>query len=332
MIETKPTRRNRSIQILRIIACIMVLMVHFGQRVDLTGTARSLTDFGMYGVHLFFLLSGYLAASSIVDNPKFNLKTYYIKRAVAILPLYFLVIVYYFITENILNQYVAVIPSDELGIGWLRYIFLLNGFLNSDTYFWSNLGITWAIPIFAFFYLIAPLILKRVHRLSSALAICLTVFGLSSIVSRFYSCTIFENLRFLFLGVVVYFCIYKNRYKGASLVFMIAALMALILQRDSLAYSFIFASIMLIFITCENNYHLPIPIQKAVDSLDKYSYTLYLMHGVVFCSLLDRLRFMGVHRIIIAALALIGTAAATFIVGKFIEKPIQSFLKKIFKV
>ena len=133
MLLNKP--RNVSIQLLRVCACILVFVVHFGQRVGLSGTLRLFTDFGRFGVQLFFLISGFLAAKAICDNPEIDVKKYYLKRAIAILPLYYLVIFYYFITENILNHFVSVIPPDDLGLGWFRYLFLLNGVLNSYTSF-----------------------------------------------------------------------------------------------------------------------------------------------------------------------------------------------------
>ena len=76
--------------------------------------------------------------------------------------------------------------------------------------------------------------------------------------------------------------------------------------------------------------NLPNWLGKIIDVMDQYSYTFYLMHGVVFCSLLDRLNALGVSKIIIAVTAIFASVLLTFVVGKFIEKPIQSFLKKRF--
>ena len=56
----------------------------------------------------------------------------------------------------------------------------------------------------------------------------------------------------------------------------------------------------------------------------------YLMHAVVFCSLLDRLKTLEVFPVIIGILAVGGTFIATFIVGKFMEKPLKNKLKRKF--
>ncbi len=322
-------KRNVSIQLLRVSACFLVFFVHFGQRVGLSGILKTFTDFGAFGVQLFLLISGFLAGKTFLENPDINILTYYKKRVIAILPLYYLVILYYFITENILNHYFSVIPSDELGFGWFRYIFLLNGFLNSDTYFWSNLGITWTIPIFMFFYLIAPWILRKVKTIFSCVMIWAIVFVVTQVLERFYSCVIFTQLHIMFLGVIVYACVKKGRNLPAIGAFLVAAICAMILGNTTYVYVLIFSSI-LIAMASYNSISLPNWLSKIIDVLDKYSYTLYLMHGVVFCSVLDRLNALGVSKIIIAAIAIIGTFVATVIVGKFIEKPIQKFLKKRF--
>ncbi len=322
-------KRNVSIQILRVAACVMVFVVHFGQRVGLSGIVRTFTDFGAYGVHLFLLISGFLAGKTFLCNPNADILNYYKKRIVAILPLYYIVILYYFISENILNHFVTVIPPDELGIGWFRYIFLLNGFLNSDTYFWSNLGITWTIPIFMFFYLIAPWIIRKIRTIFSSVLVWGAVFVITQVLGTFYKCVIFDKLHLMFLGVVIYACVYSKRCKFATITFLLAAICMTIIGKTSYVYVSIFACVLLVM-TATDSVSLPNRIQYTINVLDKYSYTLYLMHGVVFCSLLDRLNIIGVPSIIIAIVAIIGTFVATFVVGKFIEKPIQSFLKKQF--
>ncbi len=321
-------KRNVSIQVLRVCACLMVFVVHFGQRIGLTGIAYNFTDFGKYGVHLFFLISGFLAAKTFFRSPETTVFEYYKKRLISILPLYYLVILYYFITENILNHFIEIIPPDELGVGWFRYLFLLNGFLNSNTYFWSNLGITWTIPVFMCFYLIAPWILKRFHTVPSSIVVWLVVFITTKLMGTFcYSCVIFTNIHFLFLGVVLFACINEHVHWHGIIGFSVAALCAIILGNVTFSIVAVFSCIILSFVAMEN-FVLPTRLQQMFNTLDKYSYTLYLVHGVVFCSLLDRLNLLGVSKIIIALLAIILTVIATWIVGKYIEKPIQSQLKK----
>ena len=273
-------KRNQAIQILRVVACIMVFFVHFGQRLSITGTIGSLFDFGKYGVQLFFLISGFLAAKTFKENKKVNIKEYYIKRLITLLPLYYFVILIYFILENICNKYMNTIPGDNTGLYWLRYIFLLNGFINSDTYFWSNLGITWTIPIFAFFYIIAPFILKRVKSFSSSIVCYLSIFGVSRILNYIYECNIFTYIHYLFLGVLLYYSLKEKKEVITSLVFLILCLIAGIFLKFEWLYVFVFCSIILLL--SKVKFKLPKFLESIINILDKYSYTLYLGHGVIF--------------------------------------------------
>lgn len=319
--------RNAAIQLLRVCACVMVFTVHFGQRVGFSGVLKSFTDFGRFGVQLFFLISGFLAGKTFFDNPNVNFKEYYKKRLIAILPLYYLVIAYYFISENILNRFFSVIPPDEYGIGWFRYIFFLNGFINSDTYFWSNLGITWTIPIFMFYYLIAPWVLKKAKTLRSSVIVWIVVFVITKVFNNIYTCTIFSHLHLLFLGVVIYACANQKQHMQATVAFTLAAIVMMILKKEAYVYVSLFSCIMLVL--SAYNLFLPNWLQRVIDILDEYAYTLYLMHGVIFCSLIDRLNALGVSKILVATLAIVGTFFATWVIGKYIEKPIQKYLKNI---
>jgi peptidoglycan/LPS O-acetylase OafA/YrhL len=53
----------------------MVFIVHLGQRVNLNGFLRKLTDIGAYGPMLFFLISGFLAARRLCgeNTPPLNI-------------------------------------------------------------------------------------------------------------------------------------------------------------------------------------------------------------------------------------------------------------------
>ena len=73
--------KNVALDELRILAALMVLGVHTGQKVGL-GDAAAV---GAQGVQLFFVLSGYLAAASLSRHPE--LLPYYQRRIRRILPL-----------------------------------------------------------------------------------------------------------------------------------------------------------------------------------------------------------------------------------------------------
>ncbi|MBQ8902264.1 MAG: acyltransferase [Bacilli bacterium] len=323
MAETK-SKRNVAIQILRIIACLMVFIVHFGQRTQILGNARLMTEFGKNGVQLFFIISGLLAAMGLQKKEKIS--TYYKKRAINILPLYYIVILWYFITELFLNKYLHHIPIDVNGIGWFRYVFLLNGFIGNETYFWSNLGITWTIPIFAFFYLIIPFIIKLMKNYKTSFVVMIIIFFGTSRLNIIYPCTIFENISYFFIGTFVYYCWKDDKLRFSSIFFLIISIIYSIF--GIINYHFIFATILSILL--EKEVKLPNIVQKIIDRVDGYTYTFYLVHGIVFCSLLDKLPLLQItlSKFVIGFIAIVLSLTGTVIVHDFIEKPIQKFLSK----
>lgn len=89
-------QKYEHIQLLRALACIGVFITHLAPRLGATGKAAWLANQGAAGVYLFFVLSGYLACCDrkLPTAGKKELLTYYKKRLVRILPLYYGVILY----------------------------------------------------------------------------------------------------------------------------------------------------------------------------------------------------------------------------------------------
>lgn len=262
----------------------------------------------------------------------FDVKRYYAKRAVAILPLYYVVILYYFVTETLLARSSAHIPADEQGLGWLRYLFLLNGFVNNDTYFWSNLGITWTIPIFAFFYLIAPWTVRRISGVRTALLAWVCTFCLTAALALVYPCTIFSNLHYFFLGALLFAFVRADLCCPAALLSLLASLPLIVLDRKEAAYVCLFCALLVLLVRDSGRIVLPPPLNALLNVLDRYSYTIYLVHGIIFCSILDRIIPLGVSRWVIAFIAIAGTSVLTFLVGRFLEKPLQTYLRRLLKL
>lgn len=81
------------------IAIIMVLLLHFvGNMVPTTGLERAIvlvTNYGAYGVDLFFVLSGFLITGILYEsrNKEHYFRNFYMRRVLRIFPLYYAVLV-----------------------------------------------------------------------------------------------------------------------------------------------------------------------------------------------------------------------------------------------
>lgn len=314
------------ISLLRVFACFCVFMVHFGQRTSLSGVLRVITDRGQHGVRLFFVISGYLACLTWYNRHKDlrreTILEYYKKRAIRLLPLYYFCILYYFVTETFFWRDV---PADPYGLYWLRYIFLLNGIIPGDAYFWSNLGITWTIPLFAYFYLMFPFIAYYCDTFRKTAILFIVTVVLSIIRTHFMGdwLVVLKHAPVFLIGIMTYHAVQEHREKQLLLI-MLAITVSSICGITILLfiYGAISAVLILLFrnITINNS-----TIRSIILTLDKYSYTVYLAHGIIFCGLLDKL---GLSPKRTALIAVVGTAILTVFIYHAIERPIQDVLLK----
>jgi peptidoglycan/LPS O-acetylase OafA/YrhL len=162
---------------LRFIAFALVYLFHDGIEPSLLSpfvgrtVAAALRENGWVGVHLFFILSGYLITTLLVreerDFGRVDLKAFWIRRILRIWPLYYLTVAIGFV----------LIPWAEGAIGTQGYRELLArhlapflGFLGN----WSMsllgpapydaLSVLWSVCVEEQFYLVVPLLVAWVGR------------------------------------------------------------------------------------------------------------------------------------------------------------------------
>lgn len=319
-------RQNRvNIQIWRAFACGCVFMVHYGQRIGLEGIARQITDFGAYGVQMFFIISGFLIANSFMAYSEKNLVLFIKKKIIKLLPLYYIVVLYYF---TIHTFFLRDIPIDPTGFGWIRYIIPLNGFLpRTNLYFWDNLGMTWTIPYFVFAYFVLPFLMKPIKTYKGATVLLGIAFVLNRAVPIFKGWMIVLDGFFYFCeGAFLYFVCKDRKEYPISILLGLVILLHLATGRiNSLLYSLIF--MYMILSTNHMEIHSEI-IKKLLEISDKYSYTMYLAHGIIFIHILDRYWLRARIETIIAVF---GTAIVTYVLHNYLEIPLQKWLSKLMK-
>jgi peptidoglycan/LPS O-acetylase OafA/YrhL len=148
---------------LRGIAAVVVFVHHFLQVAATQPTGGwnwffrlilHLSKYGSSGVDVFFVLSGYLITSLLlIDRGKPNyFHNFYWKRALRILPVYF---VHLILTQSIIGN--------AWGYIWLSLIFLVNF---SQRFHVTTIGVAWTLSIEEQFYLIWPNFVRRL-RLTS---------------------------------------------------------------------------------------------------------------------------------------------------------------------
>nr|UVN06438.1 MAG: OpgC protein [Bacteriophage sp.] len=104
-------KKLESIQILRGIAALSVVMFHFRSFLVPEGTDRSLPDallgWGAIGVDLFFVISGFIMYY-VTFNKTAGIKTaisFLINRAIRIIPLYYIILLFAFLTGGAMSTF-----------------------------------------------------------------------------------------------------------------------------------------------------------------------------------------------------------------------------------
>ena len=235
------------------------------------------------------------------------------------------------------------IPPDSYHLGWFRYIFFLNGVVPSEGYFWSNIGITWTIPVFLIFYLLAPLLIKTIKTTWHSALILIASLPVSYLISnRLHGwLSAFVFLPCFLFGIFVYYA-KKEHFEFLSstllLVFVFSMkwcnwqrhLSKFVQNSDNIVVSALFASLLLLSDRFQIN---NTTVQKVLSFFDEHSYTLYLVHGITFCGIIDKmdLNVIPNHMIAIVCklfIAILGTGILTYLTHKFYEKPLQKRLQK----
>ena len=135
--------------------------------------------FGVYGVWLFFVLSGFLITGILMQlrplaedgQSGHALRTFYARRALRIFPLYYAVLAYW--------MFILRVPALPPVIGW--HLAYLGNWLMAVRHSWTDAGTVWSLAVEEQFYLFWPaLVLFTPARRLASLLIALCVVGVLS--------------------------------------------------------------------------------------------------------------------------------------------------------
>jgi peptidoglycan/LPS O-acetylase OafA/YrhL len=151
------------------------------------------------GVDLFFVLSGFLIGGILLDardSPRY-FKTFYVRRAFRILPLYSIVLLIFslrFLTSNgSAGPLGAFSPSS---LPWFSYVLFAQNFWMAwlGTFGVGAMAATWSLAVEEQFYLTVPLLIRKIQR--SHLTAVLVSFIIAAPLLRTALHMFFENGNF----------------------------------------------------------------------------------------------------------------------------------------
>lgn len=156
---------------LRGLAVLMVLIFHFVGNVPPTNLAEraivGVTNYGAYGVELFFVLSGFLITGILYDShqhPRY-FRNFYMRRLLRIFPLYYGVLILVFIVA----PHIAPLRGPTLDYlvhrqAW-AWLYAVNIYIaKQGTWSFSYLDHFWSLSIEEHFYFVWPLVVFLLAR------------------------------------------------------------------------------------------------------------------------------------------------------------------------
>jgi len=164
---------------LRFIAALIVLLSHVGQLVNIFGVVPQFSPMvyspvkGELGVILFFALSGFLITYLLLSEEELtgtiSIKSFYIRRALRIWPLYFLTIglalfVYPFINFLVFNGYTAEVIWSKLSLKLFFYCIFMPNIVMDFVGFVPYATHSWTIGAEEQFYFIWPVLFKKIKN------------------------------------------------------------------------------------------------------------------------------------------------------------------------
>lgn len=189
------------LDVARGVAILMVLIDHglasgqVGQTDRVVLGLQYVTRFGHMGVHLFFILSGFLVTEILLDSrerPEY-FRNFYALRALRILPAYLLMVAVLAATHSITGRYVAVC---------LLFVCNMPGLLGAS----PEYAPLWSLSVEEQFYLVWPLVVRRLSARGLAV-LCVAVLALAPLL-RFgllYGPAFVQDVRFKTWAVADFF-------------------------------------------------------------------------------------------------------------------------------
>jgi peptidoglycan/LPS O-acetylase OafA/YrhL len=248
------------------------------------------THFGQSSVALFFMITGFLFFSKLIDGRKKEIdwERLFVSRFLRLVPLYMFAMTIMFlmvivVSKGVLNE--SIIQLVKGGIRWLGFTVLGNPDLNQVAQTWTMVaGVTWSLPYEWFFYFSLPLMALSVGVRAPLLYLALSIAVTTGLV--LWDPAI-HNLASFVGGIAAAFFIRSERFrqfaasKIATLIIIVCiVLTVLVFPTAYEQIPLLLLSVAFIFIACGNTLFgtLIHPVSRTIGEM---AYSIYLLHGLM---------------------------------------------------
>jgi len=321
---------------------------------------------GEIGVYFFFVLSGFLITYIILHEKQqtgtINLKNFMSRRILRIWPLFYIMILFAFVTPKILGVLNLSSSSEGYAPDWLLSVLFLENYKMIFTNSFPNvspLRVMWSLCVEEHFYIIWGVALycirlKKAHLLIIVAIIIANISRLVFYVNDLPFLDVFTNLDYFAYGAIPALLLIDKEnqviefiknipllYKKAFL--LLTILYVIISPNFEFPFKILIEPTIYGLLFCTSIF-LILPEDSKIRASDRnifsilgiYTYGLYLTHTIIinlFVKIFEKLKLSIDeiwNAILFGILTLVFTIIASIISYKLIEKPFLR-LKKYFK-
>ncbi|MEP3224714.1 MAG: acyltransferase [Parasphingorhabdus sp.] len=333
-------RKAHSIQFLRFVAASLVVLfhAHLALATDVSPNSASkyelyLFGFGAVGVHIFFVISGYIMVlTNPVDAKGYSAKRFFRKRIIRIYPIYWLLAIVYILVNTMIGS---------------GYDFSVYRLVSALLLFPDNaaliIGPAWTLSYEMYFYFMFGLAmlfgrLRGIIILSVFFSIAM---GLGILFKPSNAALALATnsllIEFLFGAWIAYF---TTRLKFPKLWGIVALLASVSLFAVGISWGYenlpsaiiwgVPSALLILAVVILEGYYQPVFIEK-LSPLGDSSYTLYLAHILIITLLVFVAQWLGITGVPLLVMTLIFAGVAIAISHWFhliIELPMTRALNR----
>lgn len=184
---------------------------------------------------------------------------------------------------------------------------------------------TWTVPVFVFFYVCVPLFHKFFNSYTKSWGLTVLLLLLSRVIESYGNgyFLAFSYMYFFAMGIVIHYT-YKECKEELSVFIMAAGAIFYLIQSAS-ENRFVFILFPILIISSRRMKIKEGIVREILQVVDRYSYTIYLTQGIIFCQVIDRYE---IPKVCIPLLVILGTGVLSLVVYHLVECPVRSLGNK----
>ncbi|ABV78419.1 Acyltransferase family protein [Rickettsia bellii OSU 85-389] len=350
-------KRDELIDVLRGIAIILVLILHFHLSYTIESWNFNFLMHGNYGVTIFFVISGYLISTNALkrygDLASIDIKHFYLLRCARILPpLFFALIIISLFYALDLKSFINLVYKDgvnnpSLGLTIFSVLtFWHNVMMDYYGYFNYAINIYWSLSVEEFFYLIFPLACVILRNRKLIIFILISIIAISPIyrymnrndeiifMYSYLACSDAISIGILsaLLKSNIKYFPQKNliRVFGFSLIGFVYFILG-IHGFEAIGFSLVSLGTGLIIISSYSQTFKSNVVSKLLSFLGKISYELYLFHIIILGlirGIIVPKNLSGLPAIGLLSMFLFCSVLISYLISRFYSEPINRFFRR----